>query len=41
MRGAGGTEGGIGTFFLDLVMLIGGGYLFLDAIQIKNHFTLG
>lgn len=41
MRGAGGTDGGIGTFLLSLIMMIGGGYLFLDAIQIVNHFSFG
>lgn len=41
MRGAGGTDGGIGAFFLSVIMMIGGGYLFLDAIQIVNHFSMG
>ena len=41
MRGAGGTDGGTGSFFLSLIMMIGGGYLFLDAIQIVNHFSFG
>ena len=41
MRGAGGTEGGIGSFFIGLIMMAGGGYLFLDAIRIVNHFHLG
>lgn len=41
MRGAGGTEGGVGRFILGLVMLIAGLYLFLDNIHVTNHFTLG
>jgi hypothetical protein len=42
MRGAGGTEGGIGRFFVGLIMLIVGGYLLLDAIQVRSPgFGLG
>ncbi len=41
IKGAGGTEGGVGRFFLGLIMLIGGGYLFLNSIQVYNHFGLG
>lgn len=41
MRGAGGTEGGVGSFLVGLVMLIAGGYLFLSAIHVSNHFHLG
>lgn len=41
LKGAGGTEGGIGTFFIGLAMMIGGGYLLLSAIQVSNHFSLG
>ena len=41
MRGAGGTEGGIGRFFLGLIMMIGGGYLFLDNIQVTTGFGVG
>ena len=40
IKGAGGTEGGTGRFFLGLVMLIGGGYLFLNAIHVSNSFGL-
>lgn len=35
MRGAGGSEGGIGQFFIGLVMMIAGGYLFLSAVQVS------
>lgn len=40
-KGAGGTEGGTGRFFLGLIMFVGGGYLLLDAIQVNNGFYLG
>lgn len=39
--GAGGTPGGIGRFFLGLIMLIGGGYLLLDSIHVHNNFHFG
>jgi hypothetical protein len=29
-RGAGGTDGGTGTFLIGLIMMIGGGYLLLN-----------
>ena len=41
MRGAGGTQGGLGRFFVGLLMLIGGGYLFLQSILVRSTFTLG
>ena len=41
IRGAGGSEGGIGRFFLGLIMFVGGGYLLLNAIQVTNSFHLG
>ena len=37
MQGAGGTEGGVGRFVLGLVMMVAGGYLFLQSIKV----TLG
>lgn len=40
-RGAGGTPGGAGRFFLGLAMMIAGGYLFLNSIQVHNFFSLG
>ena len=40
-RGAGGSQGGAGRFFIGLVMIIGGAYLFLDAVQVINHFGFG
>ncbi|MEM9557584.1 MAG: hypothetical protein AAGC60_25215 [Acidobacteriota bacterium] len=41
MRGAGGTDGGIGRFVLGLAMFIGGGYLFLSSIYVGGGFGLG
>ena len=41
MRGAGGTRGGIGEFFIGFVMFCGGIYLLLQNITITNKFSLG
>lgn len=41
MRGAGGSSGGIGRFFIGLAMLIGGGYLFFNSIQVTHNFGFG
>ena len=41
MRGAGGTTGGIGQFFIGMVMLCGGLYLLLNAIVVTSHFGIG
>ena len=41
MGGAGGTEGGVGRFFLGLIMMIGGGYLFLNNIHVTTGFGSG
>ncbi len=41
MRGAGGTEGGAGRFFMGLLMMVVGGYLFLHNIQVSIGFGLG
>lgn len=40
IRGAGGTEGGTGTFFIGLVMMVAGGYIFLQSIQVVNDFSM-
>lgn len=40
-RGAGGTNGGQGSFLLGLIMMIGGGYLLLNAIIVRPNFGLG
>jgi len=31
----------LGNFFIGLIMMIAGGYLFLDAIQVTHHFAWG
>jgi hypothetical protein len=41
MKGAGGTSGGIGTFFIGLFMMIGGFYLLLNAISVSSNFGFG
>jgi len=41
MRGAGGTEGGTGRFFIGLVMMVAGGYLFLHSINVSVGIGLG
>jgi len=40
-RGAGGTGGGIIQFFVGLALMLGGGYLFLDSIQVVSGFGFG
>jgi hypothetical protein len=39
-RGAGGTPGGIGTFFLGLVMVTAGGYLLLNQVVVTGGWSL-
>jgi len=41
MRGAGGTSGGLGQFFIGLVMMCGGFYLLLNAITVSSSFGMG
>ena len=36
--GPGGTAGGAGEFFLGLALLVGGGYLFLDIVEVTSNF---
>ncbi len=38
-RGAGGTPGGVGTFFLGLLLTVVGGYLVLNQVQVTSSFT--
>jgi hypothetical protein len=38
MKGAGGTEGGLGQFFVGLAMVIAGGYLFLQRVSVSSGF---
>ncbi len=39
--GAGGTEGGAGRFLIGLIMVIAGGYLFLNSIHVTSNFHFG
>jgi len=38
-RGAGGTPGGVGTFFGGLLMTVLGGYLVLNQVQVTSSFN--
>ncbi|OUS30098.1 hypothetical protein A9Q99_06340 [Gammaproteobacteria bacterium 45_16_T64] len=38
MRGAGGTNGGIGRFLMGLTMMVAGSYMFLNAIHVTYAF---
>jgi len=38
MKGAGGTDGGIGQFIVGVIMLIGGVYMLLNSIQVTYNF---
>lgn len=40
-RGAGGNEGGIGSFLIGIIMIIGGGYLLLNGIVVRPNFSFG
>jgi hypothetical protein len=40
MKGAGGTSGGIGQFFLGLFMMCGGFYLLLNGIVVSSSYGL-
>lgn len=37
-RGAGGTPGGLGQFFVGLLMAVAGGYLLLNQVQVTTSF---
>ncbi len=41
IKGAGGTDGGAGRFLIGLIMMIAGGYLFLNSIQVTSNFHFG
>ena len=41
MNGAGGTSGGIGHFFIGIIMMCGGFYMLLNAISVSSSFGLG
>jgi hypothetical protein len=37
-RGAGGTEGGLGTFFIGFLMAVGGGYLLTNQVTVTSGY---
>lgn len=39
--GAGGSSGGTGSFFIGLIMMTAGSYLFLNSIRVTHRFGLG
>lgn len=41
MKGAGGTSGGAGQFFLGLVLMCSGFYLLLNAVVVSSTFGMG
>jgi hypothetical protein len=41
MNGAGGSSGGVGHYFLGLIMMCGGFYMLLNAITVTSSFGLG
>lgn len=41
IKGAGGTDGGIGQFLIGLVMMVGGFYLLLNSIHVSSSFGFG
>jgi hypothetical protein len=41
MRGAGGTSGGTGRFFIGLIMMCSGFYMLLQSINISTNFGFG
>jgi hypothetical protein len=41
MKGAGGTSGGIGHFFIGLIMMCIGFYLLLNSIVVTSSFGMG
>lgn len=40
-RGAGGTPGGLGTFFVGLVLAAAGGYLILSRVMVQGSWGYG
>lgn len=40
LKGAGGSEGGIGQFFLGILMMCGGFYMLLNSISVSSHFGM-
>ena len=40
-RGAGGTPGGVGQFFIGFIMMCAGFYMLFNAIVVTSHFGVG
>lgn len=40
-KGAGGSDGGIGSFIIGFIMTVAGGYLFLRSIIVHTNFSMG
>ena len=40
-HGAGGSDGGTGSFLIGVIMMIGGGYLLLSGIVVRPNFGIG
>jgi len=38
MKGAGGTQGGVGQFFVGLLMAVGGAYLLTNQVSVSSGF---
>ena len=38
MKGAGGTQGGVGQFFLGLLIAVGGAYLLTNQVSVSSGF---
>ena len=38
MNGAGGSSGGVGHFFIGLIMMCGGFYMLLNSISVTSNF---
>jgi len=38
MKGAGGTEGGVGQFFVGVLMAVGGAYLLTNQVSVSSGF---
>ncbi|MBV1881776.1 MAG: hypothetical protein KUG82_09095 [Pseudomonadales bacterium] len=41
VKGAGGTEGGVGQFMMGFLMMCGGGYMLFNAIRVTTNFGMG
>ncbi len=37
-RGAGGTPGGIGEFFIGVILVVAGGYLLTNQVTVTSHY---